>query len=248
MSDEDNNNPNLLTKKNVLIVAGIIGLGLAVTLFNTGEKKPEQVDVGAKPIEVGSDPVNVISVKDKDASLTVFAKRFETVDQKLDLQQKDFSEREQTLRKEFKNDTNTLKAQLSALSDDVIGLRSAGVEATYQNANKNDSKTIQAPPPMPDSLPDLGMNGGLNFEGLNFNMDAPKPQGTGHRAAGCQSLRTKLFHSQAGIRRQYRVEKERRRFVKRLRERSVQLDEHPCGSTEQFQRSERRTRAVSTTG
>ena len=183
MSDEDNNNPNLMTKKNVLIVAAIIGLGLAVTLFNTGEKKPEQVDVGAKPIEVGSDPVNAISVKDKDASLTVFAKKFETVDQKLDLQQKDFFEREQTLRKEFKNDTNTLKAQLSALSDDLIGLRSAGVEATYQNANKNDSKTIQAPPPMPESLPDLGMNGGLNFEGLNFNMDAPKPQSTGQQAA-----------------------------------------------------------------
>ena len=141
---------------------------------NSGEKKTEQVDVGVKPIEVGSDPVNDISVKDKDASLTVFAKKFETVDQKLDLQQKDFDEREKKLRNEFKDEANTLKAQVASLSDEIVGLRSKGIEDAYQNANKNDSKTIQTPPAMPEKLPDL--DGGLNFDGLNFNMDAPKPQ------------------------------------------------------------------------
>lgn len=179
MSEENKKGPLQLTKKNGLIVAGIIGVGLAVTLLSTGEKKPEQVDVVAKKIEVGSDPINVISIKDKDASLTVFAKKFETVDQKLDLQQKEFAEREQNLRKEFKNDTNTLKAQVASLSDEVINFRSKGIEAVYQNANKNDSKTIQTPPPMPDGLSDLSLDGGLNFDGLNFNMDAPKPQAQG---------------------------------------------------------------------
>lgn len=176
MSETDKKPQIQLTKKNGLIIAGIFCVGVAATLFNTGEKKAEQVEVAIKPIEIGSDPVNSIGIKDKDASLTAFAKKFETVDQKLDLQQKDIAEREQTLRKEFKNDTNTLKAQLASLSDEVIGLRSKGVDNVYQNANKNDSKTIQTPPPMPDKLPDLSMDGGLNFDGLNFNMDAPKPQ------------------------------------------------------------------------
>jgi len=174
VSDAEKKPQIQLTKKHGLVLAGIVCVGLAATFFNSGEKKTEQVDVGVKPIEVGSDPVNDISVKDKDASLTVFAKKFETVDQKLDLQQKDFDEREKKLRNEFKDEANTLKAQVASLSDEIVGLRSKGIEDAYQNANKNDSKTIQTPPAMPEKLPDL--DGGLNFDGLNFNMDAPKPQ------------------------------------------------------------------------
>lgn len=176
MSEADNKPQLQLTKKNGLIVAGILGVGLAFTFFSSGEKKPEQVQVAAKPLEVGTDKVNDISIKDKDASLTVFAKKFETVDQKFDLQQKSLADLEKNLRQEFKNDTNTLKAQVGTLSDELVGLRSKGVEAAYQNANKNDSKTIQTPPPMPDKMPDMSMDGGLNFDGLNFNMDVPKPQ------------------------------------------------------------------------
>ena len=82
MSDAEKKPQIQLTKKHGLVLAGIVCVGLAATFFNSGEKKTEQVDVGVKPIEVGSDPVNDISVKDKDASLTVFAKKFETVDQK----------------------------------------------------------------------------------------------------------------------------------------------------------------------
>ena len=102
MSDAEKKPQIQLTKKHGLVLAGIVCVGLAATFFNSGEKKTEQVDVGVKPIEVGSDPVNDISVKDKDASLTVFAKKFETVDQKLDLQQKDFDEREKKLRNNSK--------------------------------------------------------------------------------------------------------------------------------------------------
>lgn len=176
MSEADKKPQLQLNRKNGLIIVAIVAVGLAFTLLNSGDKKPEQVDVAAKPIEVGSDPVNSISVKDKDASLTVFAKNFETIDQKLLLQQKETAEREANIRKEIKDSTNTLKAQVAALSDDIVAIRSGGVEAAYKDANKNDSKTIQAPPKMPDKMPDLSLDGGLNFDGLNFNMDAPKPQ------------------------------------------------------------------------
>lgn len=176
MSEADKKPQLQLTKKNGLIVVVIIAAGLAVTFLNSGEVKPEQVEVTVKPIEVGSDPVNTISVKDKDASLTVFAKNFETIDQKLMLQQKETAEREQNLRNEIKSSTNTLKAQVASLSDELVALRASGVENAYKNANKNDSKTIQTPPQMPDKMPDMSMDGGLNFDGLNFNMDAPKPQ------------------------------------------------------------------------
>lgn len=176
MSDEEKKPQFQFTKKNGLIFAGIVCAGLAATFFNSGEKKPEQVDVDVKPIEIGSDPVNSISVKDKDASLTAFAKKFETQDQKIELQQREFAERESKLRREFRDDNNTLKAQLATLSDEIVGLRSKGIDNAYANANKNDSKTIQTPPDMPDKLPDMSMDGGLNFDGLNFNMDAPKPQ------------------------------------------------------------------------
>nr|WP_192963354.1 conjugal transfer protein TraB [Pseudomonas fluorescens]CEK42162.1 hypothetical protein PQBR57_0209 [Pseudomonas fluorescens SBW25] len=176
MSETDKKPQLQLTKKNGLIVVAIIAAGLAFTLLNTGDKEPEKVEVAVKPIEIGSDPVNNISVKDKEASLTVFAKNFETIDQKLLLQQKETAEREASLRKEIKDSTNTLKAQVAALSDDIIAFRASGVDAAYKDANKNDSKTIQTPPAMPDKMPDMSMEGGLNFDGLNFNMDAPKPQ------------------------------------------------------------------------
>lgn len=166
------------TKRGALIAAGLIGAGLVVTLMSNKDAKVQPVDVGAKPIEVGSDQINTISVKDKDASLTVFAKNMESFQQQLALQERDFKEREEGLRKELKDSNNTLKAQVASLTNEMIALRANGVENTYQNANANDSKQIQAPPKMPDSLPSIMPAGGLNFDGdsLNFNMSAPKPQ------------------------------------------------------------------------
>ena len=76
MSDAENKQNPLMEKK-TLLVGGIIAVCLAVAFFGSGKKKVETVDVAAKPIEVGSDQINAISVKDKDAALTVFAKQFE---------------------------------------------------------------------------------------------------------------------------------------------------------------------------
>lgn len=165
-----------MNKKNLLIVGGLFAVGLGVTLFGGKQNSIQPVDVGAKPIEVGSDQINEISVKDKDAALTVFAKSMESFEQKLAIQERDFNERNEALRKEMKDSNNNLKAQVTTLTQEVVTLRANGVESAYQNANKNDSKTLQSPPSLPDKLPDLGLDGGLNFDNLNFNMSAPKPQ------------------------------------------------------------------------
>lgn len=174
MSDEAK--AGLNGKGKVAIAVLILAIGAGVTLISKKETKVQSVDVGAKPIEVGSDQINAISVKDKDASLTVFAKSIESFEQKLALQERDYKQREEALRKELKDSNNTLKAQVSSLSGEIISLRANGVENAYQNANANDTKQIQAPPKMPDNLPAIMPAGGLNFDNLNFNMTAPKPQ------------------------------------------------------------------------
>lgn len=172
-----------LNKKNLLIAGGVLALGLGATFFGGKPTTVQPVDVGAKPIEVGSDQINDISVKDRDAALTVFAKSMESFEQKLALQERDFNQRDETLRKEWKDSNNTLKAQVASLSDEIVNLRSNGIEATYQNANKNDKKELQTPS-LPNNMPDLSMDGGLNFDNLNFNMSAPKPQ---HDVGGNQA-------------------------------------------------------------
>lgn len=168
MSDAENKQNPLMEKK-TLLVGGIIAVCLAVVFFGSGEKKVETVDVSAKPIEVGSEQINAISVKDKDAALTVFAKQFEAVEQKFTIQEREAAESIAGLRKEMKDSNNEVKSMVSSLANEVLALRANGVEAVYQDANKNDNKT---PPALPDTMPDLG----LNFEGLNFDMSAPKPQ------------------------------------------------------------------------
>ncbi len=175
MTGEDNKQEPQ-SRKNLLIVGGVIAVGLAATLLSNKPTSVQPVDVGAKPIEIGSDQINEISIKDKDAALTVFAKNFEAYEQKLALQEREFNLRDEALRKEIQNKTNTLKAQVATLSDEVVALRANGIESAYQNANKNDSKTLQSPPSLPDNMPDLGLDGGLNFDNLNFNMSPPKTQ------------------------------------------------------------------------
>ena len=154
--------------KRALTAIGVIGVGLAFTFLSGPSQQVESVDVAAKPIEIGSDQINEISVKDKDAALTVFAKQFEALEQKLTIQEREAALRDENLRKEVKEVTNTFKAQVAALSGELVSIQAKGVESVYQNANQNDSKTIQTPPPMPDKLPDLGLDGGLNFDGLNI--------------------------------------------------------------------------------
>jgi hypothetical protein len=175
VSETDKKQNPMQSKKGLVIVA-IIGAGLAYSFLGNSDKKVEKVDIAVKPIEIGSDKVNEISIKDKDAALTVFGKQFEVVDQKISIMNRQISEREEALRKEFKDSNNTLKVQVAALTDDITAIRSEKIDRAYQNANKLDSKTIQTPPSLPEKLPDLGLNGGLNFDNLDFNMNAPKPQ------------------------------------------------------------------------
>lgn len=172
MSDADNKQNPMMEKK-TLIVAGVIAVCLAVAFLGSGSKTVESVDVAAKPIEVGTDTINDISVKDKDASLTVFAKQFESFDQKLTIQEREAAEKLAALREEMKDSNNEVKSMVSSLASEVLSLRANGIEDVYKEANQKDSKT---PPTLPDKLPDLGMEGGLNFDGLNFDMEAPKPQ------------------------------------------------------------------------
>lgn len=116
---EAENKQNPLMEKKTLLVGGIIAACLGVAFLGGGEKKVESVDVAAKPIEVGSDQINAISVKDKDAALTVFAKQFEAVEQKLTIQQREADENIAGLRKEMKDSNNEVKSMVSSLANEV---------------------------------------------------------------------------------------------------------------------------------
>lgn len=165
--------PSQFENKKLLIVVAIIGAGLGITFMGkSGKSDVEQVDVSAKPIEVGSDQINQITIHDKDAALTQFAKQFETMEQRFVLQERDSEKRQEELRKEMKDSNNNLKAQVAALSDDLIALRAQGVNAAYENANAKGSTALQTPPAPPNEMPKMD---GLNFDGLDFNMSAPQP-------------------------------------------------------------------------
>lgn len=171
MSEADNKKNPLMEPK-TLIAGGVVAVSIAFALLGNGKKEVESVDIAAKPIEVGSDQINAISVKDKDAALTVFAKQFEAVEQKLSIQEREAAQSIAGLRKEMKESNNEVKSMVSSLASEVLALRANGVETIYQEANNNDSKTS---PSLPEKMPDFGMEG-LNFDGLNFDMSPPKPQ------------------------------------------------------------------------
>jgi hypothetical protein len=162
---------NPLADKRGLVVIGVIAIGLAASFLTGGDNKVESIDVSVKPIEIGTDDVNAISLKDKDASLTQFAKQFESVNQKLALMESVRKESETALRKELKAEQDVLKAQNASLSDEILTIRTEGVNAQYTEANNKDSKS---PPTLPNEFPNLNLKDGLNFDGLNFDMEAPK--------------------------------------------------------------------------
>jgi hypothetical protein len=170
---EVENKPKGPNKKGLIAIA-VAGAVIGITFLgknNTGDV--EQVDVAAKPIELGSDPINQISLKDRDAALTQFAKQFESLEQKITLQEQGAAKREEMIRKEVQQNERALKAQVAALKDELIALRANGIESTYSDVNRMDSKTLQQPGALPDNLPPLPSDGGLNFDSLNFSDMAP---------------------------------------------------------------------------
>lgn len=96
---EAGNKKNPLMEPKTLIAGGVVAVSIAFALLGNGKKEVESVDIAAKPIEVGSDQINAISVKDKDAALTVFAKQFEAVEQKLSIQEREAAQSIAGLRK-----------------------------------------------------------------------------------------------------------------------------------------------------
>lgn len=183
----ENTKPSKGPGKKGLILGAVIAAIIGVTFLGKGGAPTvEQLDVDAKPIEIGSDPVNNISLKDRDAALTQFGKQFESIEHKLTLQAKSAEEREARLQALLVQKDNTNKAQLDALKDELIAIRVGGIEGTYAQVNKIDSKELQMPGALPDTLPPMDMKEGLNFDGLNFNMSAPvaTPQQTSSHPYG----------------------------------------------------------------
>lgn len=157
--------------RKALVLGAIALLAVGVTFLGSRDgKNVEPVDVNVNPIEVGSDPVNKITVQDKDAALTQFAKQFESLEQKLVLRDREQSQSTTELRKSFQESKNATQAQIAALRDEIITLRNKNVNDVYQGVNDKDSRQLQTPPPIPD------LNTDMSFEGLNFNMSPPQVQ------------------------------------------------------------------------
>lgn len=180
----DEKKPQEGPNKKVLLAIGAIGVGFVIynALFNNAQQAPSTTAV-PKPIEVGTDPVNSITTQDKDAALTQFAKKIESLEMKLEtaeqIKAREKNEAEQRFR-EQQQQTNT---EIRSLSEEIAKLRKEAINGVYAGVNQADSGKTGVPGALPDNLPaDLSLaptgtpNSGLNFDGgLDFDMAAPTP-------------------------------------------------------------------------
>lgn len=167
------NSAKKVNKKAVFLgalIAAIVGLSL---MGGSEDKVSEPAASSTAPsVDITGD-INQITIRDRDAALTSFAKQIEASDQKLMIMQRDMEARLAELQKQTQRTEHNLRNEISSLSSEIIGLRADDVDKMYSGINDLDSRSIQGLPPVPDQFPISG--DGLNFDGLNFNSAPPAP-------------------------------------------------------------------------
>jgi hypothetical protein len=154
--------------KRAMVAGCILLAGAGFYLMRGGPSTPTSGPTQQlKPVEVGNQSPNEISVTDRDAALTQFAKQFEAVQQRISLSEAEQQKRDEQAFKKIEEVNNRLQSNIAALTDEIVQLRANQADETYSRVNGSDPGNVQ--PPSFEDVPDL------QLEGLNFNMSPPQP-------------------------------------------------------------------------
>lgn len=157
------------------ILLGAIMAAIAGVIF-MGNKEPKDVEtanIATSAVENSTGDINQITVRDRDAALTSFAKQIESADQKMMILQRELESKLEEQSRKSQRSEHALRSEISALSAEIINMRAGGVDEVYKGVNDLDSKSVSAFPELPSTLP--GSTDGLNFDTFNFDMSTPQP-------------------------------------------------------------------------
>ena len=168
MSADNDQKKNVITKQRGLyIVAGVGALAVAMNFMGgPGESKGSASVDKPQAIELGGDKINSITIQDKDAALTQFAKKIETLEDRIKRGDDDRQALKEKFASEQRNAEQKSNNEIRALSEEIAQLRKDQVDGVYNGVNKLDHGS-----PMP--LPPESKDGGLNLE--DFSMAPPLP-------------------------------------------------------------------------
>lgn len=152
-------------QRGLYIVAAIGALAVAMNFMGGESESTASADAASpKAIEAGSDQINEITVQDKDAALTQFAKKIENLEDKI----KRGEEERVALKDKMIADQRTAEqksnTEIRALSDEIAMLRQDRVDGVYQGVNQLDKGSSMPLPPSGE---------GLNLE--DFSLEPPMP-------------------------------------------------------------------------
>jgi hypothetical protein len=171
MSEEKKAQP----KTKAMLAVAIVGAALIGYNLFSGDSAPKTTaPSGPKPIEIGSDPVNSMTVKDKDAALSQFAKKIESQDMKLATYARQQADAKVAAEQNIRAQEQKFNTELRSLSEELAKLKEDQVNRTYKATDNADNGKAGIPPAMPNQLPPLGKDG-LNFDNLDFNLSGTPP-------------------------------------------------------------------------
>ncbi|MFW5300967.1 conjugal transfer protein TraB [Pseudomonas aeruginosa] len=167
MSADNDQKKNVITKQRGLyIVAAVGALGVAMNFMGGNSETTGATSVDApKAVEVGSDKVNSITIQDKDAALTQFAKKIETLEDKIKRGEEDREALKAKMLEDQRKAEQKSNTEIRALSEEVAQLRKDQVDGVYGGINKLDKGSSM---PLPPSSSE-----GLNLE--DFSLEPPMP-------------------------------------------------------------------------
>ncbi len=164
-----------IPKSRLFIIIGAMGVFFLVFNGFWGSDQPAPSANTATPtaLDANVDPVISLGVQDRDAALTQFAKKIESLENKLSLAELDKKNNSDTMTRALREQAQRTNGEIRALSEEIALLRQSQVDNVYSSVNFSDSGSASRPPALP-AMP--GTDGGLNFEDMNFDFAAPQSQ------------------------------------------------------------------------
>lgn len=152
------------------VMFGMAALGVAILFYNVfgGGDQNNGNEKAAKPpvsVEVGSEGVNDLGITDRDAALTQFAKKMESMEHKLALAEEAKALSDSKVQRDLRELEQKKNAELRAITEELTLIREERVNGTYKDADATDTGTDLNLTPA-SSLPD----GGLGADDFDLNI------------------------------------------------------------------------------
>lgn len=164
------------SRNKAMLAVAIVGAAMiGYNLFSGDSSEKTVAPTGPKPIEIGSDPVNAITVKDKDAALSQFAKKIESQDMKLANISRQQADEKLAAQLASREQEQKFNSELRSLTEEIAKLKEDQINKVYKDNNTLDNGKSGIPPAMPDQLPALGKGDGLNFDNMDFDLSGTPP-------------------------------------------------------------------------